>query len=223
MTTVEPPLPEVDTEALALPPAQWPTPLRILREASRLFAAKGYHGTSTRAIAAAVKVRQPSLFHHFPSKHAIAATLLELDLAPSLRNAERTRSTEGPVAARLYRYVYDEVLRGATSPFDLRGLYFTDVLDEPEFAEWGQRVTELHGHVTAVITEGIESGELVGLAPAFVARAVNALVLESLRTTATEPSVAAQLARNTAEFVLRGVLRDPDELAEIRRSVLDPS
>ena len=214
---------DLDPDVLAQPIDAWPTPLRILREASRLFGERGYHGTSTRAIAAAVDVRQPSLFHHFASKQAIAEELLELDLVPSLANAERARAGSGPVAGRLYRYVYDEVLRGATSVFDLRGLYFTDLLDEPEFRHWGRQVDELHARVRDVVTEGVEDGELVGLAPAFVARAVNALVLESLRTSTVEPPVAAQLARNTAELVLRGVLRDPDALVAARGTVVDPT
>ena len=214
---------DLDPDVLAQPVDAWPTGLRILREASRLFGERGYHGTSTRAIAAAVEVQQPSLFHHFPSKQAIAEELLELDLVPSLANAEHARTSEGPVAVRLYRYVYDEVLRGATSVFDLRGLYFTDLLDEPAFRRWGRQVEELHARVRDVVTEGVETGEFVGLAPAFVARAVNALVLESLRTTAVEPPVAAQLARNTAELVLRGVLRDPDDVVAARGAVVDPT
>src|SRR5581483_2006845 len=48
--------------------AERPTRERILYEASNLFAREGYHGTTTREIAAAVGVRQPSLFYHFPSK-----------------------------------------------------------------------------------------------------------------------------------------------------------
>ena len=208
---------------VAVEDADWPTSQRILREASRLFAARGYHGTSTRAIATAVHIRQPSLFHHFSSKQAIAEALLELDLMPSLDRAEEARTGSGPVAPRLYRYVYEEVLRGATSPFDLRGLYFTDLLDEPEFAAWGERVAELHARVRAVVTEGVEAGDFVGLAPAFVARAINALVLESLRSTAVAPPVAAQLARNTAELVLRGLLREPGAMADLRGAVLDPS
>ena len=49
---------------------------RILTEASRLFAERGYDGTSTRQIADAVGIRQPSLFHHFASKQAIMEELL---------------------------------------------------------------------------------------------------------------------------------------------------
>ena len=44
-------------------------------EASHLFAVRGYFGTSTRDIADAVGLRQPSLFFHFPSKQAIVEQL----------------------------------------------------------------------------------------------------------------------------------------------------
>ena len=57
---------------------------RILVEASRLLAIRGYHGTTTREIARAVGISQPSLFFHFPSKGAIANELYRLDLGPDL-------------------------------------------------------------------------------------------------------------------------------------------
>ena len=53
---------------------------RILREASHLFAVRGYYGSSTRDIAAAVGIRQPSLFHHFETKQAIFEELLKYSL-----------------------------------------------------------------------------------------------------------------------------------------------
>ena len=69
---------------------------RILLEASLLFAQRGYFGTSTRDIAEAVKIRQPSLFHHFQAKHEIFRTLIELDLGPSI---DRIRRRSGEPSA----------------------------------------------------------------------------------------------------------------------------
>ena len=45
-----------------------------------MFASRGYHATTTRQIADAVGIRQPSLFHHFKSKGAILEALLRWDL-----------------------------------------------------------------------------------------------------------------------------------------------
>ena len=70
---------------------------RILREASHLFAARGYYGSSTRDIATAVGIRQPSLFHHFAHKQAIFQELLSYSLDDSA-------TAPGGHAARLYRF-----------------------------------------------------------------------------------------------------------------------
>ncbi|RAV00529.1 TetR/AcrR family transcriptional regulator [Paenibacillus sp. YN15] len=44
---------------------------RIIQEALRLFAVKGYDGVSVRDIAGAVGVKESSLYKHFPGKQAI--------------------------------------------------------------------------------------------------------------------------------------------------------
>jgi TetR/AcrR family transcriptional regulator len=53
----------------------------VLREATRLFAEKGYDGLSMGDLAARLGLRKASLFHHFPTKDAmyerVLATLVE--------------------------------------------------------------------------------------------------------------------------------------------------
>ncbi|SDZ49611.1 TetR/AcrR family transcriptional regulator [Herbiconiux ginsengi] len=67
---------------------------RILHAASKLFLSQGYAATSTRDIAHAAGIRQPSLYHHFATKadilHAVALATVE----PSLRKAEELASDE---------------------------------------------------------------------------------------------------------------------------------
>ena len=41
---------------------------KVLREATRLFAAKGFNGVSIREICEAVAITKPSLYYYFPSK-----------------------------------------------------------------------------------------------------------------------------------------------------------
>lgn len=54
---------------------------RILREATRLFAAQGYDGTSLQQVAESVGIRRPSVLYHFPNKEALREAVLAHMLA----------------------------------------------------------------------------------------------------------------------------------------------
>ncbi|QZZ20910.1 TetR/AcrR family transcriptional regulator [Leptothermofonsia sichuanensis E412] len=54
-----------------LPTAETETRTRILKSALRLFARRGYDGTTTRDLAEAADVAEGTLFRHFPNKKAI--------------------------------------------------------------------------------------------------------------------------------------------------------
>ncbi len=49
----------------------------ILEAASRLFAEEGYHGTSTRRIAAEAGVSEGTLFHYFSTKNVLLLAILD--------------------------------------------------------------------------------------------------------------------------------------------------
>jgi len=112
--------------------AGWPTRELILLHASRLFAGRGFLGTSTRDIASAVGIRQPSMYSHFPSKHAIAEELLRRDLHAGIEALQRCAQDPAGPAVQLYRYLLWEVTYVRETPFDLRALYLGELLDLPE-------------------------------------------------------------------------------------------
>ncbi|MEH2461080.1 TetR/AcrR family transcriptional regulator [Nostoc sp.] len=53
------------------PPSETQTRTRILETAQRLFASKGFDGTTTRDLAQTAGVAEGTLFRHFPNKKAI--------------------------------------------------------------------------------------------------------------------------------------------------------
>lgn len=65
---------------------------RILEAAARLFAERGYAGTSVRDIARELGIANPSLYYHFKSKEDI---LTELLAEPLGRVAHTVREAEG--------------------------------------------------------------------------------------------------------------------------------
>jgi AcrR family transcriptional regulator len=188
---------------------------RILREASRLFAVRGYYGTSTRDIATAVGIRQPSLFHHFPNKEAIFQELLSYSLDDSAVVAEHLAGASGSPAARLYRFLVEDFRYLMESPYDLRGIFNSDVLMGEEFEPWGQTALRLHVAVADLIRQGIESGEFIKIEVSFARQAVSGLMLETIRGRSLGEKLPAHLPTRTAAFVVRALLVDPSRLEEV--------
>ncbi|MDT0265513.1 helix-turn-helix domain-containing protein [Streptomyces sp. DSM 44915] len=77
-----------------------PRPTRreqILREASRLFAARGFHGVGVDEIGAAVGISGPALYRHFAGKDAMLTELL-VGISTRLRDGGRQRVAEAEAA-----------------------------------------------------------------------------------------------------------------------------
>ena len=73
----------------------------IVAEATKLFAERGYEGTSMGDLAERVGLRKASLFHHFESKDALYATVLTNLLEGVGGAVSGALVAEGPFAVRL--------------------------------------------------------------------------------------------------------------------------
>lgn len=198
-------------------PAATPTRELILLHASRLFAARGFLGTSTRDIAAAVGIRQPSMYSHFPTKHAIAEELLRRDLTAGIDALERLTAAVEPAAVQLYRYLLWEVNYVRTTPLDLRALYLGELLELPEFEEGRTLNTAYEALLGRIIAGGLDGGEFGGVDVAFAVRAVDAIVLEAIRGSAQHrPHRILDEPDMVATFVVRSLLRDPSTMDAVR-------
>jgi AcrR family transcriptional regulator len=190
---------------------------RILFEAAFLFARRGYHATTTREIAEAVGIRQPSLFHHFESKGAIAEALLEWDLGHILPYAQGLAAMRGSAAVRLYTYLIHDLEHLTLAPYDLNGIYAEDVMNDPAFVRWARRRVELHSAVERIVRQGQDGGEFVSVRPDVVREAVAGVVTRTLSLYSGRHRRASDaLTDQIASLVLRGLLRDPSSLEEVR-------
>jgi AcrR family transcriptional regulator len=190
---------------------------RILLAASELFAQRGYFGTSTRDIADAVRVRQPSLFHHFEAKHEIFRTLVELDLGPSIDRLQSRIAEESTWAEKLHLSIACDVREALVQPFDARGLYQDAVLGLDEFTAEREGIALFHELVEHVISSGREAGEFVVFEPSFVQRAVNGVLFETLREQGGPGGrIRERRPLQAADFVLRALLVDQDTLDRVR-------
>jgi AcrR family transcriptional regulator len=190
---------------------------RILLEAATLFAQRGYFGTSTRDIADAVQIKQPSLFHHFGAKHEIFRALVELDLGPSIDRIRARLDEESTWGEKLHLSIACDVREALIQPFDARGLYQDAVLGLDEFADERAGIALFHELVEHLISSGREAGEFVVFEPSFVQRAVNGVLFETLREQGG-PGGRFRERRplQAADFVLRALLVDQGTLDRIR-------
>lgn len=189
---------------------------RILREASRLFAARGYYGSSTRDIAAAVGIQQPSLFHHFPSKQAIVEELLSYSLEDSVVVAEYLAHAEGSAAARLYRFLVEDFRYLTESPYDLRSIFLSgDLLSDEEFRAWADADERLHRAIAELIRQGIASGDFIDIDVEFALHAVLGLMIETIRERSLDAELPAQRPTRVADFTLRALLVDQTKIGDV--------
>jgi AcrR family transcriptional regulator len=194
----------------------WPTRELILLEASKLFATRGFLGTSTRDIATAVGIRQPSVYSHFASKHEIADELLQRDLTTGIAALEVLAAAGTNVAVELYRYLLWEVRYVRSTPFDLRALYLGEILDLPEF-EAGRALNQRYEDlITSLVERGIAAGEFLDLDVTFARRAIDALVLETIRGASEHTVPVMDEPDLAASFVVRALLARPARLESVR-------
>jgi AcrR family transcriptional regulator len=106
---------------------------QILTHATKLFAERGYDGTSVQEIANAVGIRKPSLLYHFKSKdelreHVISEMLAHWNaVLPSLLlNASREERFDATMEALSRFFIEDP---------DRARLILRETLDRPEYMQ----------------------------------------------------------------------------------------
>jgi len=139
---------------------------RILREAATLFADKGYAATTTREIAAAVGVQQPSLFHHFGSKQEILDSLLRVSIEVPAATLKALVRQEGSPAERLMAHLFLDARHILSCPYNLLGLHADDVL-LGDFGRWRAKLDELHRGIRRLVRSAVQEGEFVAVEPEF--------------------------------------------------------
>jgi AcrR family transcriptional regulator len=189
----------------------------ILGAARRLFRQHGYSGTSTREIARAAGLRQPSLFHYFPSKESILREVALEAVRPVLEFIAAEERRRRPADVALYRLIRFDTWHLCTnenafgSPFHLPEMT-RDRL--PEFWELRDRIARHYGRL---LRRGARERVFVVEDAAMVTRLLFALGESTLEIGQDERRRrAARLSAVTASLALRAVLSDPARLERIR-------
>jgi AcrR family transcriptional regulator len=197
---------------------EWSTRELILLHASRLFATRGFRGTSTRDICAAVGIRQPSMYSHFASKHAIADELLQRNLTAGNAALRRIAQAGGGPAVELYRYLRWEIEYDLTDPFDFRALFHSEILELPELADARALDAEYQALLLDVVERGIAGSDFVQIDPVYATRFIDAVILEAMQSAAEGVPAAEEQPDLAATLVLRALLKRPAQIGAVRRA-----
>ena len=100
---------------------------RVLDAAERLFAARGYAGTTTRDIAASAGIQKRMVFYYFPRKDALYRSVLERIVGDLVAIHEAFRNEPGPIGLG---EAVDGLVAFAASKLDAVKLLLREIIDD---------------------------------------------------------------------------------------------
>jgi TetR/AcrR family transcriptional regulator len=127
-----------------------------VKQATRLFAARGFFGASLRDIAKAVGIRKPSLLYHFPSKDELRQSVLEQMLArwneavPKLLRAATSGHEQ-------FDAILQETIKFFCADPDRARLLLRELLDRP--AEMAPLIEEHVEPWARIVSDYIRKGQ----------------------------------------------------------------
>jgi len=183
---------------------------------------RGYFGTSTRDIAEAVGLKQPSLFFHFATKQVIAEDLLSYSLVkPTAAARELLRGVE-PASVRLYRYLLFDTQHLLQSPYDLTGVHGDDLMNAPEFQVWRKKAQKLRRDIQQMLRQGQDDGSLRVVDVILTQELISGMNLNTIRMAHSEKRKrTSHVPQLVADFTLRALLADVGALDAAREAALE--
>jgi len=199
---------------------------RLLKAATALFAAKGFHETSTREVACKARVNEITIFRQFKNKQELYLQVLNSKLGvmvpesliPLLRSSGNSEEVFHSLAEHLEQLLDPVFLR----------LVFYAALEKPELLRkcYGPRLMSFHEILGEHIRDRIDNGVLRNVEPILMGRALVGVIayqqiLSQLLGADSRKSNSTNRARAYVDLWLRGALK-PDSPAR-RHPLHEPS
>ena len=140
---------------------------QIMAAATRLFAERGFAGTSLQDVADATGLTRPALYHYFSSKEDLLSRLVnEVTESPAEVLQTIRLESDQPAAVRLREMAFAIALMQATEPARFR-LMIRSEADFPTalLATYEEGRRNVLREFSSVIAEGVETGELRQVVP----------------------------------------------------------
>lgn len=133
----------------------------IVDAAASVFAARGFHGASTQAIADVLGMRQASLYYYFPSKEAALQLVCEKGADGFLDNAEAILAADAAPLEKLTRLIASHL-----APNEIKRDYVKVFINERRYLpktarrQIGRSSRRIEGCFADVISAGISDGSI---------------------------------------------------------------
>jgi len=184
---------------------------RILKEATWLFAQRGYSASSMRELANAVGIRKATLYHHVSSKEELLfqimyrlAKQMHESIKPLLHNSEITSADKIRQALKIH---FDSI---ATNRLEVT----IAVLERRTLSgEYRQKVreavTQYETDFQNLIAEGIKRGEVVDMDMAVATQAILGMCNSIVQWYSPSSGYSMdEIASMLTNIILRGILND---------------
>lgn len=177
----------------------------LLDAATRLFAERGYHGTTIEDVVATAGVAKGTVYWYYRSKKALFLAVLER-IAGAFRDELARRLTDVSSPLERLQIAVDGVARLAGKRPDLYRLYFQQVFDADDVfvAERAKISERIRAELAGVLDEAIRRKEIPKQDPQLLSRMIIGAV-EAATGHGAETISADALASTLTAFVLGGL------------------
>lgn len=190
---------------------------RILQAAQRLFAHKGYNGTTTRDLAQAAGVAEGTLFRHFDNKKAILVEVATQGWVEILTDLLTELSEMGSYKA--VAQVMRRRMLNLSHNADLMRVCFMEAQFHPELRDRIQSevIAKMTDVAEAFFQTAMDRGVYRRMNPKTVAQvflgmfAIAGFSQTTLLQNASSPKDLQEMAEGIADIFLNGVLLKSDE------------
>jgi TetR/AcrR family transcriptional regulator, cholesterol catabolism regulator len=133
----------------------------IIDAAAHMFAERGYHGTTTQAIADVLGMRQASLYYYFPSKEAALEEVCARGTDGFVERAERILQQDSPPLEKLTRLIASHLAPIETMPDYVR-VFINErrYLPDASRKRIGRKSRRIERCFEQVIQAGIDDGSI---------------------------------------------------------------
>jgi AcrR family transcriptional regulator len=133
----------------------------VIDAAARVFAERGYHGTTTQAIADVLGMRQASLYYYFSSKEAALEEVCARGTDGFVEGAERVMQMDGPPLEKLRRLIASHLAPIETMPDYVR-VFINErrYLPDASRRRVGRKSRRIERFFEQVIQAGIDDGSI---------------------------------------------------------------